>query len=212
MLITGVFWSVSVIRDQLFESRNMQNIPVYVIGNKIDLCGSVLSTIKGGHHHSHRTGHHHLHPHNLPHRHHHDDLSPAFKELSSMVRKTWKCSYLECSAKYNWRIVPIFKDIIKSIEANQLHQIDHHRDSLRLPAPASDRGGGGGGGVSGSSGGGSGSAVVAGFTTSGAHRSGGGGNASASGSGAATGSTAHTHPSRTSNNNTHGSSTSCAIL
>ncbi|RWS16249.1 Ras-like protein 9 [Dinothrombium tinctorium] len=68
-------------------------------------------------------------------------MTPAFKELASLVKKQWKCSYLECSAKYNWRVIPIFKDILRTIELNQFksesshhrdRDHDSHRDSLKL--------------------------------------------------------------------------------
>lgn len=137
----GTFQYLKVIRDQLFESRNMQNIPVYVLGNKADLCSNVLSLIRSGPH-----SHHH-HPHQLhTHHHHHEhDLNPALKDLAQLVRKQWKASYLECSAKYNWRIVPVFKELFRNIELSQKalaeqsahhHKVDksdheHHRESLK---------------------------------------------------------------------------------
>ncbi|CAG2162262.1 unnamed protein product [Oppiella nova] len=129
------FHYVKVIRDQLFESRNMQNIPVWIIGNKADLCMNVLATIRAHkdhyHHHHHHQHHHHIHLHHHP---AHEDLTPAFKELANLVRKQWKCSYIECSAKYNWRVVPIFRDIIKTIENTLMNEgkvgdHHHHRDA-----------------------------------------------------------------------------------
>lgn len=223
---TGSFQYVKVIRDQLSESRNMSNIPVYVVGNKADLCTSVLNNMRSSHSHhsshsryslypltyprfsgltlssfssshhhsswlstrtqrnthfnsssaaqqqqtqnqqpnqqpnqqqtqqqqqtqsssssSHHHHHHHHHRLHFHHNHHHwDDLTPAFKELANLVKKQWKCNYLECSAKYNWRIVPIFRDILRLIEINQSKCLDHsanyisgdldyHRDSIKF--------------------------------------------------------------------------------
>jgi ras-like protein family member 10A len=117
----------------------MQNIPVYVVGNKADLCTSVLNNMRGSHHHGHYHHHHtsQFHHHSSHHTDH--DITPAFKELASLVRKQWKCNYLECSAKYNWRLIPIFKDILKTIEANQrtlemssAHRDQEHHDSLKF--------------------------------------------------------------------------------
>ena len=96
----------------------MQNVPVWVVGNKADLCTNVLATMR-----SHWHDHHHQ-PTLMFHSSQHqtsspyDDLMPAFKDLANLVRKQWKCCYLECSAKYNWRIVPIFREIIKSLESS----------------------------------------------------------------------------------------------
>lgn len=130
----------------------MQNIPVYVVGNKADLCTNVLNSMRGGHHglhhHSHSyhkpstSGHHHT----VHHGHTDHDLTPAFKDLANLVKKQWKCNYLECSAKYNWRLMPIFRDIIRLIDANQLklmdkpdHRDDHHRDSIKFSLSSSIR-------------------------------------------------------------------------
>lgn len=101
----------------------MQNIPVFVVGNKADLCQSVLDSMRSGHHlihHPQRYHHYGQHKHGFNSAHHTEDLTPAFKDLANLVKKQWKCSYIECSAKYNWRIVPIFRDILRLIEINQL--------------------------------------------------------------------------------------------
>ncbi|XP_026544885.1 ras-like protein family member 10B [Notechis scutatus] len=34
------------------------------------------------------------------------------RTLSLLVKKTWKCGYMECSAKYNWHIVLLFKELL----------------------------------------------------------------------------------------------------
>ncbi len=128
-----------MIRDQLFESRDMHNIPVWILGNKADLCMNVLN-LKNlrGHHRDHHAHHHyHLHHHSA-----HEDLSPAFKELANLIKKQWKCSYIECSAKYNWRVDPIFRDIIKTIENTLINDNSNHhyrdhtsgdpRDSIKI--------------------------------------------------------------------------------
>lgn len=41
------------------------------------------------------------------------------KEIVSLIRKQWKCSYIDCSAKYNWKVVGVFKEIIKIIDSVQ---------------------------------------------------------------------------------------------
>ncbi|KAI1302304.1 Ras-like protein family member 10B [Halotydeus destructor] len=146
----ATFQYLKMIREQLFESRNMQNVPIFVVGNKADLCKGALGLLKGhqhhGHHHRHHHHHHHHH-HSHHHSHNHDhDLVPAFKDLAQMIRKQWKSFYCECSAKYNWRVVPVFKDLFRAIEASQLKQLsdqqaatgghhpnrkEEHRESLK---------------------------------------------------------------------------------
>ncbi|XP_043924177.1 ras-like protein family member 10B [Protopterus annectens] len=34
------------------------------------------------------------------------------RAISVLVKKTWKCGYIECSAKYNWHIVLLFKELL----------------------------------------------------------------------------------------------------
>ncbi|XP_074643539.1 ras-like protein family member 10B [Tubulanus polymorphus] len=38
------------------------------------------------------------------------------REVANMVKKQWKCGYIECSAKFNWHIVMIFKELMKTID------------------------------------------------------------------------------------------------
>ena len=108
----------------------MQNVPVFVVGNKADLCRGILTAL-----HSHHSHHHHHHQLSYHHHHHHHhlehDISPAFKDLAQLMRKQWKCTYFECSASFNWHIGPLFKELIKSIELSQfkiLEQTGHHRN------------------------------------------------------------------------------------
>lgn len=39
------------------------------------------------------------------------------RDLGNVVRKQWKCAYAECSAKYNWRIVALFRDLVKAVDS-----------------------------------------------------------------------------------------------
>lgn len=36
--------------------------------------------------------------------------------VANVVRKQWKCSYVECSARYNWRVVALFRELMKSVD------------------------------------------------------------------------------------------------
>ncbi|XP_022253187.1 ras-like protein family member 10B [Limulus polyphemus] len=81
------FQYVKNLRDQIFETRNMQNVPVFVVGNKHDL-----------------------------------SVSRDRREIASLVKKHWKCGYIECSARYNWHIVLLFKEIMKALDDVQFGQ------------------------------------------------------------------------------------------
>lgn len=114
----------------------MQNVPVWIVGNKSDQCLNVLASQRRHDHHHHHYHYPHLHTshprHNIFHprpllHHHHlgspgtsvyDELTPAFKDLANLVRKQWKCNYVECSVKHDWHVMPILREIVKSLDTN----------------------------------------------------------------------------------------------
>ncbi|XP_026683953.1 uncharacterized protein LOC103515450 [Diaphorina citri] len=52
---------------------------------------------------------------------HHRPLTPyetARKNIITLVRKHWRCPYVECSAKYNYKLNHAFKELMDTIEAN----------------------------------------------------------------------------------------------
>jgi len=36
--------------------------------------------------------------------------------VANVVRKQWKCCYVECSARYNWRVVALFRELMKAVD------------------------------------------------------------------------------------------------
>ncbi len=90
------FQYIKNIRDQIVESRNTHDVPIFVVGNKHDLS---------------------------------EDRGMPRREAATTVKKQWKCGYIECSAKYNWHIVMLFKELMK-----QLDNIDygHKPTSVRV--------------------------------------------------------------------------------
>ncbi|GCC41796.1 ras-like protein family member 10B, partial [Chiloscyllium plagiosum] len=34
--------------------------------------------------------------------------------VAALVKRSWKCGYIECSAKYNWHILLLFKELLKT--------------------------------------------------------------------------------------------------
>ncbi|KAH8041877.1 hypothetical protein HPB51_019258 [Rhipicephalus microplus] len=75
------FQYVKNMREQIVESRNMQGVPVFVVGNKHDL----------GEPREHR-------------------------EVAGLVKKHWRCGYVECSAKYNWHVGLLFREIVRALD------------------------------------------------------------------------------------------------
>ncbi|KAG8236108.1 hypothetical protein J437_LFUL000470 [Ladona fulva] len=39
------------------------------------------------------------------------------RDIATIVQKHWRCGYVECSAKYNWRIVAVFKELMQAVDA-----------------------------------------------------------------------------------------------
>ena len=81
------FQYIKNIREQILDSRDMHDVPMFVVGNKHDLS---------------------------------DERGMPRREVANMVKKQWKCGYIECSAKYNWHIIMLFKELMKYIDC-----IDH---------------------------------------------------------------------------------------
>ncbi|KAM7416736.1 hypothetical protein PAMA_018678 [Pampus argenteus] len=51
------------------------------------------------------------------------------RAVSVLVKKTWKCGYVECSAKFNWHIVLLFKELLGIAVARGMRQ---NHTSIRL--------------------------------------------------------------------------------
>ncbi|KAI5627175.1 ras-like protein family member 10A isoform X1, partial [Silurus asotus] len=51
------------------------------------------------------------------------------RSVSVLVKKTWKCGYVECSAKFNWHVLLLFKELLGIAVARGLR---HNHASIRL--------------------------------------------------------------------------------
>lgn len=51
------------------------------------------------------------------------------RAVSVLVKKTWKCGYVECSAKFNWHVVLLFKELLGIAVARIMRQ---NHTSIRL--------------------------------------------------------------------------------
>lgn len=59
-----------------------------------------------------------------PHQNHHQQQkavalaeSRERRDIANIVQKHWRCGYVECSAKYNWRVVAVFKELMQAVDA-----------------------------------------------------------------------------------------------
>ncbi|XP_036338735.1 ras-like protein family member 10B [Rhagoletis pomonella] len=69
-------------REQILDSFSHRDFSIIVIGNKYDTVTEVLAT------------------------------SQELKDISTLVRKHWRCGYVECSAKYNYKIGDVFRELM----------------------------------------------------------------------------------------------------
>ncbi|XP_061585986.1 ras-like protein family member 10A [Cololabis saira] len=51
------------------------------------------------------------------------------RAVSVLVKKTWKCGYVECSAKFNWHVVLLFKELLGIAVSRGMRQ---NHTSIRL--------------------------------------------------------------------------------
>lgn len=68
---------LKTLREQMYEARDMRSVPLLVVGNKQDLLPSAITS-------------------GMKHR-----------DIVNLIRKHWRCGYIECSAKYNYRVVQV---------------------------------------------------------------------------------------------------------
>lgn len=94
----------------------MQNVPLLVVGNKQDLIVSEEVTtnnskaaITSG-------------------------ADEKRRDIVNLVKKHWKSGYIECSAKYNWKVVAVFKELINMIDnlssRDQSPMLDNIQEAL----------------------------------------------------------------------------------
>jgi Ras-like protein family protein 10B len=124
------FQYIRNLRDQMLESRDMRNVPLLVVGNKQDLLVSSAATggASGG---NGGTG--------GPGTSGSGGATAAIagtssggardveyrekrRDIVNLVKKHWKCTYVECSAKYNWRVVAVFKELMKAVDSLETGQ------------------------------------------------------------------------------------------
>lgn len=85
------FQFLTKMRDQMIATRpDFNETPVIVAANKCDLGEVMEAKLKR-------------------------DPSKTRQEIAGKVRKTWKASHLECSAKHNWNISLIFKELASQV-------------------------------------------------------------------------------------------------
>ncbi|KAH0954710.1 hypothetical protein HN011_007314 [Eciton burchellii] len=81
------FQYIRTLREQIYEARDMRGVPLLVVGNKQDELSQAVA------------------------------LGTRYRDIVNLVRKHWRCGYVECSARFNCRVVQVFRELMKSIQA-----------------------------------------------------------------------------------------------
>lgn len=93
----STFHFIKTLREQMIHSRDMTNVPVIVAANKMDLVQKVTTPVSST---SRST----------------DQSEKDRKDMVNMVKKSWRASHVECSAKYNWNVVNVFKELAVTLD------------------------------------------------------------------------------------------------
>lgn len=68
---------IRTLREQIYEARDMRGVPLLVVGNKQDKLSSAVAA------------------------------GNRYRDIVNLVRKHWRCGYVECSARFNCRVVQV---------------------------------------------------------------------------------------------------------
>lgn len=63
-------------------------------------------------------------------------ISHHRKHISQIVRKTWKCAYVEVSAKYNWHVASLFNDVVRIVDEMSTQAKESQAGARRIPLRA----------------------------------------------------------------------------
>lgn len=69
---------IRTLREQIYEARDMRGVPLLVVGNKQDKLSTTVTPANSRH-----------------------------RDIVNLVKKHWRCGYVECSARYNCRVVQV---------------------------------------------------------------------------------------------------------
>lgn len=108
------FQYVRTLREQICESRNMQNVPLLVVGNKEDLVAPPEDGATSAGKNALTSG-----------------CEEKRRDIVNLVKKHWKCGYIECSAKYNWKVVAVFKELINMIDNIEIRDQSPMLDNIQ---------------------------------------------------------------------------------
>uniref|UniRef100_A0A336L277 CSON003065 protein n=1 Tax=Culicoides sonorensis TaxID=179676 RepID=A0A336L277_CULSO len=95
-------------REQILDSFTHRDFEIMVVGNKYDLVAET-----------------NIH-------------SQELKDISTLVRKHWRCGYVECSTKYNFRISDIFRELLGQSGTGYAPKMEYSNHSRHKRKPEND--------------------------------------------------------------------------
>lgn len=107
------FQYIRTLREQIYESRSLTNVPLLVVGNKQDLLTPPESADK------------------VPQAIASNSTEEKRRDIANLVRKHWKCGYVECSAKYNWHVVAVFKELMNLVDNIEVKEQSPMMDNIQ---------------------------------------------------------------------------------
>ncbi|XP_061418007.1 ras-like protein family member 10B isoform X2 [Lethenteron reissneri] len=54
------------------------------------------------------------------------------RTVAQLVKKSWKCGYVECSAKHNWRVLLLFRELLRGVGCGGGGGCKYAHPSIRL--------------------------------------------------------------------------------
>lgn len=114
------FQYIKTLREQICESRNMSNVPILVVGNKQDLIVNNEDGTTSGSGGNSGSGKAIT-----------SGVEERRRDIVNLVKKHWKCGYIECSAKYNWKVVGLFKELINMIDNIEIRDQSPMLDNIQ---------------------------------------------------------------------------------
>uniref|UniRef100_A0A8D8ZTN9 Exocyst complex component 8 n=1 Tax=Cacopsylla melanoneura TaxID=428564 RepID=A0A8D8ZTN9_9HEMI len=117
--IDSTFQYIKSMRDQILESRakDIDKVTLMVVGNKLDLMPNLDQVLNKDLHKS-SSNHQSLFTTVTSSLNGSQQRVLTRQNIINLVKKHWRCPYMECSAKYNYKLNLTFKDLMDTIEAN----------------------------------------------------------------------------------------------
>lgn len=105
------FEYIKTIHGQIAESTDTRNVPLLVVGNKQDLL--LTPSVSGGN----GSGNNSRMQMEIMAGPSDDGTGERRRNIMTVVKKHWKCRYVECSARHKWQVIAVFKELMTCIDA-----------------------------------------------------------------------------------------------